>query len=450
MPECWRSIGEDDGTHAVLSELLKSLFGGDAKENYNMLLCKVQDQERHGLANGSCGLALLAGYLDEIQPAQGWDRLAHSYLQIAVEGVENMTHTNKFGLFSGLTGIAFVATYLSKNFTRYTKLLDALDAKILSHSTRMSEYIEKQENGMPTSAFDLIEGAIGVGAYLLFTKKEAENATLKTLLTALVSKATDCEGLLKYSTPRNLQVGWKNDYYAHGGLDCGIAHGITGLLSFLSLAKINDVIVEGQTDAIRTVAEFLLDNKMKDTGGVEWPGVVPLKLAESKELESCCIEDGSGNILHLSKIQMQADVNDMWCYGNSGVARAMFLAGEAINNRKYVDSAISSMSAVYDRALGANGTNSIFCHGTAGLLQVTLRFLNDTDLEMFDVGARELRRQLLTQHDPSTLLGYKNRVDGGKQEDNCGVLEGTAGIALALLASSSNVDPKWDRIFLLG
>jgi len=90
-----------------------------------------------------------------------------------------------------------------------------------------------------------------------------------------------------------------------------------------------------------------------------------------------------------------------------------------------------------------------FCHGIAGLLQIMLRFAHDTPTESFYSGSGQLADQLLSLYEPDTLLGYRSVELAGKRVDQPGLLDGTPGVGLVLLAASRPVRPDWDRIFLL-
>jgi hypothetical protein len=56
---------------------------------------------------------------------------------------------------------------------------------------------------------------------------------------------------------------------------------------------------------------------------------------------------------------------------------------------------------------------------------------------------------LLAAFEPETLVGFRNWEPGGTRVDQPGLLEGAAGVLLTLLAASTDVEPAWDRAFLL-
>jgi hypothetical protein len=90
-----------------------------------------------------------------------------------------------------------------------------------------------------------------------------------------------------------------------------------------------------------------------------------------------------------------------------------------------------------------------FCHGVAGLLQIVLRFATDTNLPLFIDAAAQLTQQLISAYEPSSILGFRDIDADGRHIDSPALLEGAAGIPLVLMAASSDVEPVWDRLFML-
>jgi hypothetical protein len=139
-----------------------------------------------------------------------------------------------------------------------------------------------------------------------------------------------------------------------------------------------------------------------------------------------------------------------WCYGSPGIARALWLAGTALNRADYRDLAISAMKAVFRRPVPLRHIDSVtFCHGVAGLLAIALRFAHETGDGSFIHESNRLARQILDGYQPESLLGFRNLETAGSEIDQPGLLDGSSGVALVLLAASTNVAPDWDRLFLL-
>jgi hypothetical protein len=201
----------------------------------------------------------------------------------------------------------------------------------------------------------------------------------------------------------------------------------------LAQARRTGVEIDGMEEAIDRIAHWLAENRLDDDWGVNWPTAVPLTAASTP-----------------APTAPFGPSRTAWCYGSPGVARALWLAGEALNHQGYRDLAVAAMGAVYRRPLANRQIDSpTFCHGVAGLLQITLRFADDTGSVMFIEAARTLTAQLLSLYEPDAPLGYRD-IDGkGQRIDQPGLLDGAPGVALVLLAAATEATPVWDRLFLL-
>ena len=222
--------------------------------------------------------------------------------------------------------------------------------------------------------------------------------------------------------------------YPQGNLNCGLAHGIPGPLAALSLAWAAGQQADRVRAAIEHLADWLVSNAGRDQDGPRWPAVIPTEAYGNREwLDS-----------------PRAVTRDAWCYGSPGVARALYLAATALDRDDWRQFAIKAMAAVYIRPAAERGIDSpIFCHGVAGLLQISLRFVYDTGLSMFGRAAADLTDQLLAAIDPARPMAVANIEPGGNLVDQPGLFDGATGVCLTLLAAAADEPPSWDRIFAL-
>jgi hypothetical protein len=388
--------------------------------------------EPHGVAQGDAGLALMCSYLDACFPGEGWDATAHRYLTLAAQGAEHSGYLAP-GIFGGLSGLAFAAWSLSRNGNRYQRLLRGVEEPLLPQAVALAGALSQPKDGVSVGQFDVISGLSGVGAYLLCRRDNEEvAAALRAVLGSLVASTGEEDGVPYWYTPAHL-MGDETmvRLYPNGHLNCGLAHGIPGPLALMALAVRSGVEVEGLKEAIDGVAVWLDQNRVEDAWGVNWPTAVPLTPAGAPS-------------------SSEGPTRSAWCYGSPGVARALWLAGEALDDPGYRELAVEAMEAVYRRPVWERHIDSpTFCHGVAGLLQITLRFANDTGLPSFTEAAETLSEQLLSLYDPDSLLGYCSLEPGGQRVDRPGLLDGAPGVMLVLLAAATEVEPIWDRLFLL-
>jgi hypothetical protein len=396
----------------------------------------------HSIAQGYAGLAVSWSYFDSCFPGEGWDAVAHEHLTLAVRGAENSAKL-PLGIFSGMSGVAFAGSQLSRGGTRYGRLMDKLDGEIVPRASTLAEKLPT-EQGMNVGTFDLIAGLSGVGAYLLCrTHQVAACDCLHSLTAALVQMALSGGEVPSWYTPCDRLGDEKTkDFYPNGNLNLGLAHGIPGPLAFLSLAHRAGVPEPGLPDAIAHLADWICSHRLDDPWGVNWPTAVPL------------VQNGSSNSPRLSVGESASapggPSRTAWCYGSPGIARALWLAGEALNKDEYRQVAASAMEAVFRRPIAVRQIDSpTFCHGVSGLLAIALRFANEMGGEMFSDEIASMVRQILDTYQPESLLGFKNIEVPGNEIDQPGLLDGAAGVALVLLAASTSVEPVWDRLFLL-
>jgi hypothetical protein len=248
------------------------------------------------------------------------------------------------------------------------------------------------------------------------------------VLEPLVALVRSDGELPAWHTPGALLPPPERREYPGGLLDCGLAHGLPGLLALFALSLSAGSDVAGLRDAIRVGAAWLRGASIEDPWGPNWPFHVPLAGG-----------DGGG-----------APARAAWCYGAPGVARALWLAGAATADDDLRRLAVDAIEAVHRRPAPERRVPApIMCHGTAGLLQITLRLAADADSTHLRASAAELAAGLVDAFEPDSLFGYRDLDPDGTPADRAGVLEGAAGVLLALLSAASAAEPRWDRMFLL-
>jgi lantibiotic biosynthesis protein len=383
--------------------------------------------EPAGIAQGDAGLALMAGYAAAAFPDDGWDLAAHEELALAVRGAQSPRGPGA-GLFSGLAGLAFTIASLSSGGARYQRALGAVREALLPSVTARAASM-RALRGMSVSEFDVVTGLAGVTAALLALPRDpATDRVLADVLAALAELVEADEEPPRWFTPPEQMADerWE-ELYPHGNLNCGLAHGIPGPLAAMALAALEGVEVEGLTSAIARAAQWLVEHRADDAWGLNWPTAVS-------------VDSGLPD----------APSRAAWCYGAPGVTRALWLAGRALDDAGLREMAVEGLEAVHRRPVDERWIDSpTFCHGVAGLLQVTLRFAHDTGRPSFMRAADELTEQLLDAYDGTRLLGFASLEPGGNHVDQPGMLDGAPGVALVLLAAATDAEPAWDRVFLL-
>jgi lantibiotic biosynthesis protein len=383
----------------------------------------------HSLAQGWSGIALTCAQLDRCFPHQRWNISAHEYLARAVNELEK-AESRPSGLWSGLTGLSYTARYLSIDGRHYRRLVAALDAVIATEITAKVQWLADRYKGISVGEYDLISGVSGDALYLLTSYQKGGMETILSQAISSLAALTlrNEDGIPRWHSPPERLDAQMQERFPTGNLNCGLAHGLPGLLAALSLGYMEGNDSASVRQAILRSADWLVDNIVSDGWGIGWPMAVPL---------------GS------PKIPVEVG-RSAWCYGTPGVARALWLAGNAVGRPDLQQLAVAAMEVVYKKPPQARQIVSpTFCHGIAGLLQITLRFANDTHYPLFVDAARALTHQLLESFDEESILGYRTVHRVGQLVDQPGLLDGAPGCALVLLAAAHDTEPSWDRVFAI-
>jgi hypothetical protein len=391
------------------------------------------------VAGGYAGTAILFGAADARWPGEGWDRAGHRHLAAAVAAMEAHTPVNA-SLYAGLAGIGFAAQVLAGGRERYRRLLSAVDAELLPQAEAVIDRVEATSGG-PASSFDVISGLSGIAVYLLTRRDEPTvRPVLERLLSALAGLLRDEGRPRRWHTPNRFLSPAVRRGNPHGNLNCGLAHGLPGPVALLALARLDGVEPADATEALRVAACWLADQRIDREDGPDWPNTVSLTAEGAAVAPPVTHRAGRAT----------------WCYGTPGVARALWLAGEALDDPALRTLAVDTMRAVVARPAPARLiTTPTFCHGTAGLVQIVADFARDTGQPELVTAAAGIAAELADQHDPRSALGFRDVEASGVAIDHPTLLDGAAGVALALIGAAGPdpaPDPgraRWQRLFLL-
>ncbi len=382
---------------------------------------------------GVGGIALPCTYFAQCFPDQGWDKIAHHYLE-----PQKQPHPlNGPGLYSMTSGMALIVSLLSENGKRYRKTLDNLHTLLCDQVAQLPTRPDGS-NGVAEREYDLVSGVTGVLAYLLtlIEPGEQERAAAERLLTYLIDLAGIDQASGRhhwYVAQQFIVMPDRKKDFPEGYYNCGLAHGIPGPLAVLALAWQAGYRTAGLYEAISTLSNWLLQHSVVDNWGINWPDVVPIPQSHTRE-----------------EWKMVPATRAAWCYGAPGIARALWFAGLTLEDTSLCQTALEAMEAVLRRPIAVRGIDSpILCHGIAGLLAICLRFYHDTRRESIGAHIPLLVSQILSHFNPEYPLGFRDLETATVSVDWTNWLTGSPGTALALLAAALPVEPQWDRIMLL-
>ncbi|GAA0633681.1 lanthionine synthetase C family protein [Kutzneria viridogrisea] len=379
--------------------------------------------EPTSLSRGHAAPALLHAELGDKEKA-------HRFLARAAEDTKTQQPR---GAFEGLGALASAVRVAARQPEDYAAMLTRLDEHMAVHA-RWLVGVQRANRPTAPSVIDVVQGLSGVGRYLLHRGHEAA----REVLSCLTELAGDF-------TWRGVEVpGWWYDCtpttmirpgYEDGQVNFGLAHGFPGPLALLAVAWRLGVRVPGQDEAIQRMAEWLVLWREQDTAGSYWTAHIPLSYYLDRD----------------SLVPPPARA--AWCYGTPGTARALLLAGRALDRTDLVESAAEAMRAMLARPERQWGiTDHSLCHGWAGLLHTVCRFAWDTSDPELAKAADDLAQRLVRDFTPEVPFGYRYWQAAAEVHlDMPGLLEGGVGIALALNAYANGRPPttEWDTILLL-
>ncbi|WP_053922337.1 lanthionine synthetase C family protein [Streptomyces chattanoogensis] len=394
---------------------------------------------------GHTGIALL--YTRLAHDDSTWARTAHAHLSAALASASEDT----------IGDLLLSASLHAQAHDGYSRLLQRA-APVHASAVRASldaltTHLRTKGPGLAYPEYDLLYGLTSAGRRLMTGAAIGSGecaAVLHDVLRFLTSMARPVQA------HGSTVPGWWSDpelplvpeadkaAYPRGDFNLGIAHGICGPLSLLAVAHQAGYRVPHMQDALRAMADWVLSKRLTDERGVHWPGRV-------------AFEEETGRI---PPAAMPSRPRTGWCYGTAGVARSLYLAGRALNAPTLTEAAVEAMRSLFRGPYGRTEMpDATFCHGRAGILQAAVRMASDTgDPELWQAAGR-LAHELAQDFDPKTAFGYRFPLlptPGAPGVDEPGLLQGAAGVALALIsyadARRGNLPDTctWDTALLMG
>lgn len=393
------------------------------KQTYNKKEIPVYDEVT--LSHGLPAVCLLFSELSNEFPKEDWDVKAHKLLVRLKDDIE-CGKVRDLSIFSGYAGIGLCIESLSKNGTRYARLIKSINEII-------SEIFEKYIRDLNKAKFcfmrdyDVISGVSGILSYTLNQSElRLVNAEIKDYL------IFRCQNILLgkenvpgfYIPKENQFIEEDKKIFKNGNFNLGMAHGVPGIV--ISLCKIYNQNRDWKTEeAIRKCANFLV--MFLDETEVRWGAYVSFE------------EYLEGKIKNVA-------TRDAWCYGTPGVSYALYVAGVSIKENRYKDIAVRAMMSVTKNLQGIYSPT--FCHGFAGVAYIFLRFYQMTNIKEFKIFAEFLKNEIWKYYDETNPVGFKN-IEHSQSTDQIGLLSGVSGILLVLLAFEDIHRTRWDAAFQL-
>ena len=404
------------------------------------------------LASGSAGLAICAGQLARTRPDQPAAETTETALRHLEDTVETLAaEPLTSSLYTGFTGIAWAVDLVDR----------LLGTEGEDRNGDIDEALASLLPRYPQDApYDLINGLTGLGVYALARWPGPGAAPcLLGVVDQLARRAQEDQDGIYWWTPLSWR-GLRGERYRPAGVDLGVAHGIAGVIPFLArvhrLGLARPVVRPLLEGAVGWLLAHLVDTASGPT--------VPYFVAEG-------VEPGPAR--------------SAWCYGDPGVAMALLLAARDVGDLAWATAATDLALRAAARPAEQTGvTDAGLCHGSAGLAHLfnrlyqltaeqaladAARFWVERTLELCSASApgesapgadapRAATPRAATPRTATPRTAAPGAAAPGRVPlltvtrpacNGPGLLEGTAGVALALEAAATTAEPVWDQMLLV-
>jgi hypothetical protein len=376
--------------------------------------------------------ALLYAYLSVIRNDPKWGERAIEVLNREIEHARY----RPLGLYSGICGLGWVVEHVSQLLGAEggedelpaddqgdESAVDDVDASILAE-------LRRHPMGEWPAPYDLISGLVGYGVYFLERLPHPVGVDgIELVVGHLDALSVNMNPGIAWHTPHELIPEWQRVQYPDGSYNLGVAHGIPGVIYLL-----NQVCSAGIS---KMRAEAMLEE------AVDWL-ITQRRPAESSSWFASQIRPG----------QRGEECRQAWCYGDLGIVSVLLPVVGRTKRAAWQTFSAELLEHCLTRAADHKGIDEAsLCHGAAGNAHMFNRIYQmshesrcrDAAVQWFE-RAIEMRG---TGTDAGGFLAL--RTPGGTRtwEASPSFLDGAVGIALALAAGLTAVEPCWDRLLLL-
>jgi len=372
-----------------------------------------------GLLGGKMGLpvALLicaTHFHDRIFKRQGKKVIETIFEEI--EQSENYI----FSFCNGLAGIGWAFEYLEqKEYVKYNTNLLLEDFDVL-----LSNVLELE---MERVNYDFLHGALGIALY--FMSRMQKNENLLPVLQKFIIQLNELGE--KQSSGSIKWISVLDQETQKRGYNISLSHGMASIAVILGkLYAIKGIDQNMVKNLLQGCINYILEQEIdKDKYGSFFPGFA---LESTEQLQGSRLG---------------------WCYGDLGIAMSLWQAGVALQNDTWKNKAMEVLlfAAEKRRDLEKNLVHDAgLCHGAAGIGHIFYRAWWNTRLSEFKDAADYWFAQTLKMATfADGLAGYKTWHGKEGWVNKYHLLDGIAGIGLALLTYYHEIEPTWDECLLL-
>ncbi|MGH9766376.1 MAG: lanthionine synthetase C family protein [Blastocatellia bacterium] len=396
-----------------------------AEETLREIAEELADLSTSVSVGEAANLALFYGYLAEAFQRDGQEEFyaerALIYLNDAIRRAPD--ELRQPYLCGGYAGLGWVIANLAG---LEGKLLDPSESENCEAvDEAIIEFLQAPAEPL---RYELLYGLAGLGAYALERLPQpAAVEILRLVIEGLSAMAERSRAGVTWFTPPDLlpeshRLKCPNGYY-----NLGLAHGVPGVAPTLARACAVEQTRAQAWELLQGAGQWLRSQQIRDTAGTSFPHWLAPE-----------IERRPGRLA--------------WCYGSLGAATAWLDAARRTRQSVWEGEAMAMLRrAARTSAPGSGVHDAGLCHGAAGNAHIFNRLYQATGEEIFERAALRWYEHALSLRQPGTgLAGYRMWApsESGEEgwENSPDLLDGVAGVGLALLAACTNYEPQWDRL----
>ena len=407
----WTPVLSDDDLERVraeIADLSGPLVGLEARGDAS-------------LSRGAAGSALLWTYLGLSKHGPQPLDLGRTHLERAVDLLESQAMLP--GLYAGFIGVAWVQSHTERRLygDSGVDICEEIDEALLGLL---------QQSPWPDD-YDLIRGLVGFGVYLLerYPRGRSRECLERVLDRLIETSRRDGRGIT-WHTPARLLLARQRLEFPDGFISLGVSHGVTGVFPVLAGMISRGIGGERARSLFDDAFEWLMAQRLPD-------GAPAL------------FSNFAGDVARADPSRLA------WCYGDAGMAGALYAAARSAGHDRMRDTAIEAGRRAALRSFQESGVRDAgLCHGSAGVAHVFNRLFHWTGDARFRDASRDWHMKTLDLKHPAGASTPYPMWDpayepGRGWRPELGLLEGAGGVALAMHAATTDIEPQWDRFLLL-
>lgn len=366
----------------------------------------------YGLYSGEFGVLLFLFYYSRYLASSRYRLLAENYAERLFN--EFLSKVNLHTFCNGFSGILYLFQFLREN--------DYIDMDVSDSQSLLDNFLIKQmRNDIQQRDYDFMHGALGVGLYIL--KQRTNTECIQELINFLYQTAE------KDSEKQSFK--WKSISHARNFFvyNLALSHGISSIIIFLSRVINNGMIQTKVVEMLSGAVNYVLSLQRDSSKfGSHFPSYLTTDFQQPP-----------------SKSRLA------WCYGDLGIALALWQAGKAIDNKEWKDKGLEIFLQSTKRRIACDTfvADAGICHGSAGIALIFYRMYSETLLREFKEAADFWICETLSFSKFENGLAGFRAYSKGDWVCDYSLLTGISGIGLALMSYIRDDIQSWDEVFLL-